>query len=210
MTQQVLITLPQHDDPTAYLAYWCSTLDSVALYSGWSISYLRHAQVTKNNVENYLTKNDFTLVLLNGHGSPSSVYGHEDEELISAGVNSNILSGKIVHVFSCSSGKLLGKQAILDGCLGFIGYNRDFKFLTDGNKECNPRTDKLAEIFSIPALVAPTRLLKHDCLESAYNKSQKKYWQMIECVEEMDVQGGAEAVRRFLFWNMRSQVFHHN
>ncbi len=115
------------------------------------------------------------LVVINGHGSESSVTGYDNETLLNLDSNLRLLSGKLVYARSCRSAKKLGRVSVSKGCLAYIGYDDDFVFMIDEDKITRPLEDKTAALFLEPANHLVILLLKGYTVHQANFRSREKY-----------------------------------
>jgi hypothetical protein len=203
---KILITRPEHDTIMKYLSEWSDELIILAEEKGFDIKDMGCDNATRQNFEKYLDKIKPRLVLINGHGSPDSVAGHNNEVLVGKGDNESILKDKITYSLSCDSALELGPSAVEHGATAFIGYNKPFCFLTDTDKECVPEEDDLANIFRKPAIQISISLIKGKSIGRAYSDSQNMSRELIKKYGASDSLLGAEHIRFWLFWNMTAQI----
>lgn len=169
----MLITRPNHDIATNYLYYWCVILINLAKKRKISVSDLAKDRANALEFTSVVTKTKPKLIVLNGHGDESVVTGHNNEILIQADKNHNLLRGSVVYSRSCKSARKLGPQAVMAGCKAYIGYNEDFVFVTEDTKISRPLDDKTAQLFLEPSNQVVISLLKgHTPIES--NKRSKE------------------------------------
>lgn len=119
----MLITLPNSDIVTYYLSAWSKKITKIAHKNRFKPTVLEGDNVTKSNIIKNIESKDPCFIAFNGHGSPISIAGQDDEVLIELGVNDELLEDKIVHLISCSSGKKLGSKCDANA---FIGYDDVF------------------------------------------------------------------------------------
>lgn len=200
----LLLTRPRHDTPTHYLFYWAGLLIDEAKKRGVKIIDLDKDKAKQKKLHSYLEKQPVDVVILNGHGSPEAVAGHDNEILLSAGNGTKLLKGKIVFVRACDAGTILGKEMIRMGAMGFIGYIQPFIFPIDKDYFNKPLEDKLATPVLECSNQVGLSLIKGKSAVEANKDSLNKY------AETIDQYSSSEAKNSFLlpilFWNMRSQV----
>ncbi len=199
---KTLVTLPNSDLTTQYLACWAS---EVICEFEPSIYLLDGERSDRTTVESFLKKRNIDFVWFNGHGSNSVICGYDNMKLIEENVNDKLLSGKICYSLSCNSAKSLGVSAVNKKCKAFIGYKAPFVFLTDKNKECTPEKDEIGSIFMTPSNIIPRSILKGKTVKQAYDKSQRVYRSLINKYSASDAIPEAPYIREALFWNMFSQ-----
>src|SRR3989344_3458775 len=105
--------------------------------------------------------------MFNGHGSPEVVCGHNNEIIISAKDNPELLANTITYAFSCSSASILGPKTIEEGAICFIGYELDFALGKDPDSEAVPSKDKIAKLFLDPSNLLFSSLLKGNSVRQA-------------------------------------------
>lgn len=202
--QGFLITRVNYDEATRYLYFWCEELIQSANKS-WKVYQLSKEKASRKNVESYLAKQSPSLVILNGHGNASSVFGHNGEGLISlANQNEHFLAGKNVFIRACTAGLLLGPSIKQKGATGFIGYKIPFSFWWDPGKLSRPLEDSNAEPFRVCSNQVGLALLKRHTVREAYNNSIGTYRRVISKLLASD------STRAYLvpelIANMRNQV----
>lgn len=148
-----------------------------------------------------MDKLDYKLVVLNGHGSPDSIYGYKQNIIIKLGKNDKQLNERIVYARSCNAGMLLGPKCMKKtkgGC--FIGYNLPFVFFMDEKWTTNPNNDKVAGLFLEPSNFVPLSIIKgHTSLE-AHNNGKR---QMLRTMEKLLKNNKEEETSFYLdaLWN---------
>ncbi|RKY41121.1 MAG: hypothetical protein DRP85_07135 [Candidatus Makaraimicrobium thalassicum] len=86
-------------------------------------------QATRENVEKYLKKRKPKLIIFNGHGLDDStaILGHNNEILIEAKKNTDLLKDTTVYARACFSSKVLGREvADKSEKNAYIGYSGRF------------------------------------------------------------------------------------
>ena len=173
----MLLTLPKHDEITKCISVWSEDVIKTAERNGFKITDIREKGVTKSKIEYNIKSKNPKLLLFNGHGRDDVIAGHDNKPIIILGENDDLLNSKIVHSFSCSSAKELGKKCKAEA---FIGYDDLFWLYMDGNNLSNPLKDKKVRPFMESAIEAPKQLAKRKTAKEAYEKSQKKYQKWID------------------------------
>ena len=197
---QVLLTNPEIDPLTYYLATW--TEDMLKKSKSKSNKYIRlkREKATRKKFESILQKRSVDLVLLCGHGDSDAVTGTNDVILDTK--NASLLEGKVVHALSCRSAKELGPNAMKKGAKAYIGYKEDFiAFLDDSNQSTKPLKDEIASLFLNPAFTAPRALLKGSTPAEAVTAAKKAYNQSIREALNSDIQSDADQFINWLFWD---------
>ncbi|MEK6902606.1 MAG: hypothetical protein AABX02_03400, partial [archaeon] len=148
-----------------------------------------------------------SLVLLNGHGSPSLIAGHKNEPLVDVR-SAGKLKETIVYTISCSAAKELGPECIRKGGIAFIGYEEDFGFTVDLTRDANPAKDHLSEPFMHASNMVSEQLVKGSTVRDACLKSQAVFKEEIRKHAVSDAQPENKEIRFWLFWDMIYQKSH--
>lgn len=89
---------------------------------------------TKNNFKTEAKKSSILYISGLGHGSEKQYTGHNGEVLLdSDNLDSDLVSGKIIHLLSCQVGENLGGEVVKKGALAFFGYRKNFTFMLTTN-----------------------------------------------------------------------------
>ncbi len=200
----LLITRPRYEKVTHYLYYWSDVIVAAAKKRVGGVIDLKKKKASKKLVESYLAKQNPDTVIFNGHGNDVSITGHDEEVLIEAGKNSNLLKDKVVYMRSCDSGKVLGPQAIKEGVKAFIGYTELFRFWTDNNSVKNPLNDEYATPFFETSNQVALSLIKGKSAKESHDDSIKVYEKVIGKLLTSDAANSF--VVSDLIWNMHNQV----
>jgi len=201
-----LITRPNHDKVTAYLFAWNSKILESDELKDISFLDLQGENANKKKVESYLSKQSPEVVLFNGHGSPTQVYGFKNEVIIENNINDSLLKDKIVYALSCSSASVLGVNAVKKGAKSFIGYKRSFILCTDKNRETTPLKDNIAHSFLEPSNRLSISILKGNSINEASHKSKEEFKKEISKYASTKSMPGADRIASALLWNMSNQV----
>lgn len=204
MPKTLLVTRPQYDSGTHYLFYWSTLYVKFARSKGHQVVELDRKRANKKELTSVIEKTKPRLICFNGHGNYNLIVGNE-EILIKIGDNESLLSGSIVTVLACSSGKLLGPACIKTGTLAFIAYKEDFIFFYNNQQTSNPLNDSRAKLFLDPANEIVYSLLKGHSVKESYKRSQRHYLQNIQGVLASD--SSKAYLARYLIWDMRHQVY---
>ena len=197
----ILITRPLYDKTTHYLFYWSEKLITEA--NRWSSVYdITKKRVNRKTVESFLQKKKPQLVIFNGHGNASLMTGHDNEVIISA-QNAGLLSGKVIYMRACDSGRELGPTLMNAGAKSFIGYSESFMFPYDTDKVGRPVEDEIAK----PCLECSNQvglgLIQGMTAREAHETSLQMFKDKID---ELSISKVAPYNIWFLQWNMLNQV----
>lgn len=168
----LVITRPNYEKTTYYLFHWNKKVIASAKAKQITVIDLSEEKANKKNLTNALTKKKPELVILNGHGSEDLITGQNDEVLIKANENEDLLKGKVVYALSCKTAKVLGPASIQKGTKAYIGYKEDFTFWF---KSSRPLKDKWACLFLEPSNAIPLGLIKGHSIEEVFLKAKSLY-----------------------------------
>ena len=212
MSKSLLITRPNYEITTRYLYVWNKEVIKEAKNRGIGVMDLRREKANKKEFTGRMIKVNPALVLLNGHGGNEYVRGHNDEIIVRAGDNEEILKGKIIYALSCQSALLLGPKSMEAGSIAFIGYSRNFVFFIDDSKISRPENDKVAKLFLDPSNRLSISLVKGNAIFEAVRKSKKHFSENIRKLLNSDVspQDYSSSLVPYLAWDMKYQVCHGN
>ncbi len=202
----MLITRPNHDVTTDYLYFWSQPIIDYAERIKINIIDLSKKRANFKEFNSVIKKRDPSFLVLNGHGSESTVSGYNNEPLIESGKNTSILNGKIVYARSCSSAKKLGKDAVKDGCKVYIGYDDEFVFMIEDDKIFRPREDQTASIFLMPANQVAISLLKGHTSSESNEKSKELHKKQILKFMTSEATSEEREFIPLLIWNYQHQV----
>ena len=197
---QVLLTNPEIDELTYYLAAWTKKTLKECKQKSHKYYHLKRGRVTRRRFASLLRKQPVDLVLLCGHGEYNRVYG--EEEVILDKENVDLLNDKVVHALSCASAKELGKCAIQNGAKAYIGYDEDFiVFMDNANNMAKPLNDSTAALFLDAAFAAPKALLSGKTPKVAVESARKEYDSSIRKALSSDVQSDDDQFINWLYWD---------
>jgi len=173
MKKGLIITLPQSDDVTEYLAVFSKPIIEECKRRSIKFHELKKEKANKIEFESSLRGYDYNFVVLNGHGEENCVTGHQCKEIIVKGDNDALLSGRITYARSCWAAAGLGTCYDSDEVGCFVGYNIPFMFLIDTTRETNPIKDKIAEVFFETSNRFPIGIIKGQTTKQANDNSKK-------------------------------------
>ncbi|MDO8537588.1 MAG: hypothetical protein Q7S21_01765 [archaeon] len=199
--KKLLITRPRHEATVEYLYYWSSEIIKFAKDHNLSVFDCSAENANQSNVCQYLEKMAPNFVVFNGHGSDKAILGHHDEEIIRSEYNENLLKEKIVYAIACKTAAHLGKEACKNGTKAFIGYEQDFGFITDTLWEGSPTKDALQEPFKEASNTVAFSIIKGNTAKEAFEKSQKKFDDLIKKYSSTNASKENKEIRFWLFWD---------
>ena len=103
----ILITRPRHDAGNNYLFHWSKPVVELAGNRGFRLADLSGSKANRKLLWQYCKKLRPSLLFLNGHGSSSSIAGHNDEVLIQADDQLSDFANRAFYCRSCDSAVLL-------------------------------------------------------------------------------------------------------
>ena len=201
VNEQFLITRPTHDDKVSYLDCWGLEILSFADKNNIKYSDFRGEKANKGNVTKFLEKQNPKLVIFNGHGTATTIFGHRDQPLVISGENDILLKEKIIYIIACNCALKLGVTAVEKGSKAFIGYEQPFGFVIDASKECTPSKDKFAEPFKKFSNEVSLALLKGKNVKEARESSQKTALSLLKFYSASDALPEYKDIRFWLFWD---------
>ncbi|MBI3443520.1 hypothetical protein HY008_02530 [Candidatus Woesebacteria bacterium] len=206
MNDTLLITRPNHDITTNYLFYWSGKIIDEADKKHLKIIDLKSKRANKEQFTKIINKTSPSIVILNGHGDNKSVFGFDNKDLISSGINESLLKTTITYAVSCSSAKDLGPACVRHGAKAYIGYTDDFTFMIDESKIAKPLEDNTAKLFLEPSNQVGISLVKGNDARTAYEKSQESFRRNIRSLLTSESTSEEKETLPFLLWDMRHQV----
>lgn len=196
----LLITRPEFDWATGYFSSWSKHIIDFAKERDINVLDLHGHKATKKNFESYLVTHNPPLIVLNGHGTESSVCGHKNEVLLAIGINEDKLKSKILYTIACSSAKALGLHLVEKGTKTFIGYLDEFCFYTNKDKQTTPLQDETAKPCFEPSITLVNSLLKGKSVKEAVSNALELYRSWIRIyLHKSDIE--APYVLKALIWN---------
>jgi len=206
MNKGILITLPQSDDVTEYLAAFSNSLIFEIEKLDIKTKVLRKSEANRYNFEKILKSLNYNFIFFNGHGDINCITGHKQEEIIKVGQNEEILQGRIIYARSCWAAEGVGNAVVEknnNSC--FIGYNIPFMFLIDITRATNPIKDHIAEIFFNTTNLIPLLLAKGKKTNEA-NESSKNA--MLKAIKKalLKKDKDSETIAEILWNNYSGQV----
>src|SRR3989344_4043545 len=208
LSDSMLVTMPDHDLATKYASTWSQQVIDIAEVNGIKPILIKGKNVNKLHVETTINDKNPDFILFNGHGYEDTIAGHNFEPIIIFGENRQLLKNRIIHAFTCSSGKILGKNC---EAKAFIGYDDWFFLCMYGHSTNRPLEDKLAIPVMECAIEAPKQIAKRKTVKEAYDKSQEKYQKWIDEYTLSSSKYTTEELQLILpclMWNKTCQVLY--
>jgi len=209
MERGLIITLPNFDDATSYLAYYSKEiLVEIIKRGNIKIKEISNKQdLTMKYFSEVIRKLNYNFIIFNGHGEEDSIYGYKDEILIKVGFNEELLKERIVYARSCNAGMILGPKTMKnnkEGC--FIGYTLPFVFFIDQKWSAKPNNDNTARIFLEPSNLLPISLIKGNSTGESNNRSKRAIIKNMKNILKNEKEPGADSLLAGLWNNYIGQV----
>ncbi|MDD5750466.1 MAG: hypothetical protein PHU56_02345 [Candidatus Pacebacteria bacterium] len=203
---KIIVTRPQYEITTRYLSAWAGEIISLARDKGMEVFDLAKNKAKKNELIGRIKKLQPDLLFLNGHGNDDCVAGQDDEILVKAGENHNILSGITTYALSCNAGNVLGKAAAAEAETAFIGYDDKFIFVCDNKYISKPLQDPKARPFMEASNQVMVSLLKSNSPAEASARSKDKFKERYLKYLSNKADPDSLQIAQCLWWDMRHQV----
>jgi hypothetical protein len=100
MYKVLLITRPNHDITTRYLSSWSSKIIDIASRKGVKVLDLKGSRANSLELTKMIKRQEPLLIVLNGHGNPSTVTGCDNKPLITVTDNAGLLKDRVVYALS--------------------------------------------------------------------------------------------------------------
>src|ERR1700684_1364626 len=101
MNSTLLVTRTNDDLQTRYISTWAKKVIKEAENHNANVIDLEADKATRKELEGRLKKKQPAIVFLNGHGDSTCVAGYQQETLIKAGDNDQLLQGSITYALAC-------------------------------------------------------------------------------------------------------------
>jgi len=202
----ILVTIPNHDDTTRYLFAWSKPVIKLAHQEKDKITILKDKQANLKEFTITVEKIKPSFIFFNGHGNETTITGHNNQPLVDADTNIEVLKNRIVYALSCQSAKKLGPKSIKQGTKTYMGYTEDFIFVYDTNKKKHPEKDQTAGCFLSASNQTAISLLEEKTTGQAYADSQNSFQKTIRSLLTSESKTEQSSMMRFLIWDMKHQV----
>ena len=142
---KVLFFRSNGDFAMQYASHWLGVGVEEAVKRGYQVIDLVQEATTFEVLKETIESEDITVAFLGGHGAPGIFTGYEQQIVLKACQNDQIMADMISHFLSCSVGQELLPSIIEKGGVFTIGYQEDFQFMV--NTEYPVEQDPYAEPF---------------------------------------------------------------
>ncbi len=203
MGQHLLVTRPEYDYTTRYISAWAENYLQLAKQKGYAIVDLRRKRANRKEFESVVKKTKPAFVILNGHGNSDEVAGNDNETLVDANTNAEILADKITYALSCQSAKNLGTKVGSYPNTTYIGYKEDFAFVRLEKYGRKPVEDALTGLFLEPSNAIVVSLLKGHSAGDSFSRGQYEFTKNIQGLLTSKIKSADSSVLRFLVWDLK-------
>ena len=212
MTKKFLITRPKYDIATSYLYDFSEGITKLLRKTkDIHITSIELSDVNRKNFENALNKETPKLIFLNGHGDRNSVLGHQDAVILDKN-NVKLAKDSITYALACDSLEDLGKIAITEGAIAYIGYRAKFMIVRDPSRTSSPSKDKNALPFKKACNSMINALVFGNTVEKSIELTKKEYVHSIKSygTSKDDPYGDVPLIRFALAWDLEFLDFEGN
>jgi hypothetical protein len=165
----VLVTAPSFDPYTENVSK-----ASLEMLAGCGIeiesTILQEENATKRKFIESIAESKPDLILINGHGLPEKVEGHQGEILISTqDEDLDTYSGTIIYAISCETALDLADVLIENNVKAYIGYTDEFGICVDSSD------DTILKFYLDPANELSLQLLKNRTVEESLVSAKEAF-----------------------------------
>lgn len=203
MPSSILVTSPDYDVMTRYLAAWAQKLTDDLQRRGHQVYTLKEKSVTKIKFHKMLKKVNPEVVFINGHGDANRIAGHDDEIILDIS-EVTMLDGYKVYALSCKTAQGLGPAARAAGSTDYVGYAEDFMIAYQESKTMHPTEDTVAELFFEPSNKIVSELLKGNSGEIAAEKGRQAFANSIQRALNSNIQSDDDKFVSYLLWDLQN------
>lgn len=169
---------------------------------------LTGSKANKKELEGRLKKKQPSLVVLNGHGDDYCVTGQDENPLVEAGVNADILSGTVTYAVSCDSATQLGREVGAYPESTYIGYEKKFAFVYSHGFFKDPEHDPKAKPFMEFSNQVVRSLIKGHTSEESVNRAKETGLSHLRQLTSSTADPDAQMASAFLWRDISHLVVH--
>ncbi len=206
MKGSFLLTRPNHEQTTQYLFAWAEAVLEKAKEKNILTTDLCGSDASKSKFKRAVEKYHPAFVYLNGHGSPNEVTGYNNEPLVKFADNEKLTAERVVYALSCQSAKRLGKSCVSFGAKTYLGYDEDFIFVFDEDKQSSPIEDQTAANFLQPSNALVNSIIDGKATGEAFENSQESFTQSIVKYSLSEATAEERELLPYLLWDREHQV----
>ena len=168
----VLFFRPNADFAMKYASAWLGAGVEEALRRGYKVVDLVNEACTFESLKAALQAEPIGVAMMGGHGNATTFTGYEQQAVLQACQNDEVMSGTISHFLSCLVGQELLPSIISKKGISTIGYQVDFQFMV--NTEYPVETDPYAEPFKDLTVTIITKILDGSPLKDVWKAGVAK------------------------------------
>jgi len=171
---RLAVIRPQNDRAAVVLAKWAE-----ALLTSLDCEFvdLKGLAASRGGTSGALTTTAASLFFC--HGTPEALLGHGGPLLDAK--NANLTAGRIIVAVACSAARVLGTATVLEGAIGFLGFNQELSWCPD-----------FAEEFGEAAVSGIREMAKGATLAEAADTTRRSFVQLSKSLSENFGKTGAE------------------
>lgn len=201
-----LVTRPNHEPTTKYLFAWAGEVIKKADEKNIFTIDLAGQQANKSEFSRKIKQTKPSFIYLNGHGSPNTVTGFDNQTLLTFADNEDLTKDKVVYALSCQSAKRLGLSCVHCGAKAYLGYNEDFVFVFEEEREETPLQDETAGYFLQASNDLALAVVEGKTTGEALQNSQENFQQNIVKFSLSEATAQERELLPYLLWNREHQV----
>ena len=204
MVKKFIITRPKYDIATSYLYAFSEDITKLLRKTkDIHITSLEISEVNRENFEKAIDKENPGLIFLNGHGDRKSVLGHQDLVILDD-TNVKLTKDSIVYALACDSLEDLGKMAVNEGAIAYIGYRAKFMIVREPSRTSSPSKDNNALPFKRACNAMINALVFGNNIEKSIELTKKEYVHSIKSygTSKDDPYGDVPLIRFALAWDL--------
>jgi hypothetical protein len=159
--------------------------------------YLIGSADNAENLGKVITSTD--LLIAGGHGSDGDILGQDDINPILDADNLPDMSGKIIWLVSCDTGKDLGPALISAGAKAFVGFQQDLVWIASPLLAFTPWFDNQSMLVMKPIMDGINTLLNGKTVQESYDVMISGFTDSLSVVDD-------ELYAQMIQWNIDNAV----
>lgn len=174
----ILVSRSNFDLPTAYLSSWIQPVLVYAAKLGYNVKDLYAVDNTIQKFVDSLASNNPQLVIIASHGNQNQVTCQNNELLMQACTNDDLMKSRTAFLVACQTGIALGPSMFKKGASAYLGWTADFVFMVKPGFESHPLDDPHAQPYFDAVNTIACALLDGKTLREAYEAGIDRfdYW----------------------------------
>jgi hypothetical protein len=192
----VLFFRPNKDLAMTYAKQWLGAAIGEATKRGYDVIDMVDEACTFDNLKAMIINEGVEVAFLGGHGNATVFTGYEQQYVLQACTNDQIMCGTMSHFLSCLVGQQLLPSIISKGGIYTIGYIVEFQFMVDTNYpvEADPYAEPFRDCtVAIIAKMLDGATLKEvwdagiakcdEWIQKVWNRPEADWGQVITCLQ---------------------------